>query len=562
MMSKPAQHWENAQEQLAPESPKTVADVILTALSQAGVDVMFGFPGETSLPLYLAAQRQQRVRHVLARCPRCAGYMADAFARVSGRVGACDAPGGIGSPFTIPALLESYNSSVPLVFISSGTARHRRGRWTTGECAQQELFGAVTKFSERIEVPDDVVGRVIAAVRHALSPRSGPVYLEIPSDLFSLPTPDMSWADRHALLPKAAPAPHVTALVARHIKAAASAVIIAGGGVHLGGAEEELRALIQATGLPVATTLNGKGAIDERLPNALGVTGAKGSFTANDAVQSADCIVVLGSKLGDKSTNGYRWPSAKQTLFHVDSSATELSRFGHPGIPVLSDAGVFCQALMRELGDYHYEGTINPPASPFWAPGLSDYLCKRLTPELEDEDVVVADASVSSGWAGAALRLYGARRRLLTPRGSGSISYALPASLGAKIARPQARIFAIGGDAGFAMAMHEMETAVRNDLPITYFLLNNERLGLIDRHATELSGGQPISSKFSHLDWQSIAPAMGWRSYKVTSGDELDKIWETICDAAVPTLVECVVPPDEEAPDYIVTREHARKGRS
>ena len=539
-----------------------IADALLSGLAAVGVDTIFGFPGETSLPLYLAAQRQREIRHVLARCPRCAGYMAEAYARVTGRVGVCDAPGGIGSPHAVPALLEAFNSSTPMVFLASGVGRAARGRWSTGECDQQQLFGAVTKSRVRLELPDDAVGRVCAAVRTAASPRSGPVFVEIPADVLALRVPGgvtavPAPATRAAH--RSAPLPGVVSEVARYVRRAGHAVVVAGGGIHLASGADDLRRLVAATGLPVATTLNGKGAVDECLPNVVGVTGAKGSIAANNFVRAADCIIAIGTKLGDKSTDRHRWPGPAQTLVHVDCDPAELDRFGHPSLPVLSDAREFCRALARELAGFRYRGIPFQPDQPFWELGVTDHLCRRITDELGDDDIVVADASVASGWAGAAIRLRGARQRLLTPRGSGSIGYALPAALGAKYARPGARVFAIGGDGGLAMAMHELETAVRARLPITYFLLNNQRLGLIDRHAVELHGGSPVSGEFGPVDWQRIAPAFGWRSVLVRSADELDARWDEATAPDEPTLVECAIPASEGAPDFIVTTQGERR---
>lgn len=530
----------------------TVADAVLAGLAAADVDTVFGFPGETSLPLYIAAQRQSSIRHVLARCPRCAGYMADAFARVSGTVGICDAPGGIGSPFTTPALLEAFNSSTPLVFLASGVSRVHKGRWTTGECSQQALFSPVCKAAIRLETSDGAGARAANAVRLAEAPRSGPVFFEIPSDILVLPCDQDALPPQHA--PPCAPSSTAMATVARTVREAKSVVIVAGGGVHSG--SSALRELVTLTGLPVATTLNGKGAVDETLPNALGVAGAKGSVAANGLIRAADCIIAIGTKLGDKSSDRYRWPAPGQTLVHVDSSSTELVRFGHPSVPVLADATEFCLLLAAELAGFRYAGPVPPRAEPFWDRGLTDYLCGRLSTELDSADVVVADASVSSGWAGAAIQLTGGRQRLLTPRGSGSIGYALPAALGAKHARPGSRVFAMGGDGGFSIAMHEMETAVRERLPVTYFLLNNQRLGLIDRHAVDLLGGNSISSQFGPVDWQKIGAAFGWRTTRVRSSGELDEVWDEMTDGTTPSLVECVVSADENAPDFVLTSRH------
>ena len=382
-----------------------IADALLSGLAAVGVDTIFGFPGETSLPLYLAAQRQRETRHVLARCPRCAGYMAEAYARVTGRVGVCDAPGGIGSPHAVPALLEAFNSSTPMVFLASGVGRAARGRWSTGECDQQQLFGAVTKSRVRLELPDDAVGRVCAAVRTAASPRSGPVFVEIPADVLALRVPGgvtavPAPATRAAH--RSAPLPGVVSEVARYVRRAGHAVVVAGGGVHLASGADDLRRLVAATGLPVATTLNGKGAVDECLPNVVGVTGAKGSIAANNFVRGADCIIAIGTKLGDKSTDRHRWPGPGQTLVHVDCDPAELDRFGHPSLPVLSDAREFCRALASELAGFRYRGIPFQPDQPFWEVGVTDHLCRRITDELGDDDIVVADASVASGWAGAA----------------------------------------------------------------------------------------------------------------------------------------------------------------
>ncbi|MEU6626134.1 thiamine pyrophosphate-binding protein [Streptomyces litmocidini] len=545
----------------APTAP-TVAEAAVDELARAGVQHVFGFPGETSLPLYVALQQRPEVDHVLARCPRCAGYMAEAYARISGRVGVCDAPGGIGSPWTTPALLEARNSSTPLVFLASGMARRKEDRWATGEVDQQALFGPVTKKTVRLAGPERTREEVAGALSAAATPRTGPVLLEFPADSLDQavhggPSPaSASWGCAYPQV-RAYPDPALVTAAADAVRNARQTVVVAGGGVHLSGAVEELRALSRETGLPVATTLNGKGAVDEDDARSLGVTGAKGLEVANRYVHEADCVIVLGSKLGDKSSDGYSWPEPHQTLVNVSDDAAELVRGARGGIVVQSDVRAFCEALRRELDGFRYPGPDVHRAEPRWDTGLTDTLCRMLTDALPEDGILVADASVSSGWAGAAVRLRGGTRRLLTPRGTGSLGYALPAAIGASVARPGARVVAIGGDGGLSMAMHEMETAARLGLPLVYFLLNNERLGLIDRHATDLLGGDPVSSSFTSVDWQSVAASFGWRSHRVTDTDALKSAWDEILapadGPARPTLVECIVPATEMAPDFLLT---------
>lgn len=536
----------------------SLAEAISLGLAQHGIAHVFGFPGETSLPLYTALQRHPVPRHVLARCPRCAAYMAEGYARTSGAIGVCDAPGGIGSPFAAPALLEARNSSTPMLFLASGPPQKKRGRWVTGECDQQALFAPVTKSSSRIEVAGRINAELRECLRLAGSARTGPVFLEIPGDLFDHPVepPGEVVANPDHPRVRTTPSPDLVRQAAAEIRLARAPVILAGGGVHLGGAVPALRALVDGTGVPVATTLNGKGAVDESALIALGVAGAKGCRSTNRRIDEADVLIVIGSKLGDKSSNSYAWPRPGQLLVNVNDDPRELHRGARQEIAVLGDAGLFCDALHKELrrDGYTYGGPAAAKPAPFWDEGLTATLCDRLTGTLRDDDVLVADASVASGWAGAAVRLHGPRQRLLTPRGTGSLGYALPAALGAQIARPAARVVAIGGDGGLAMAMHELETAVRYRLPIVYFLLNNQRLGLIDRHAVDLLGGEPISAGFSAMDWQAIAGGFGWRSHQVSSAGELENVWPDLFGTPTgPVLVECVTPVDEIAPDLFLT---------
>jgi acetolactate synthase-1/2/3 large subunit len=549
---------------MTPVQTHNAADAIVAALHDAGVKHVFGFPGETSLPLYVALQRQTDIEHVIARCPRCAAYMAEAYARVAQVVGVCDAPGGIGSPHAAPALHEAHNSSVPLVMLASGVARTARGRWSTSQCDQQELFRPLVKQTAYLDLPEQANERVHEALRLAGSPRTGPVFCEIPADVLAAEAPRPTAPvpprplGRYPFTRTAAPE-HLVRQAAELLRAAHAPVIVAGGGVYLSGGAPALQALVECAGTPVATTLNGKGAYKEQSAGSLGVTGAKGNPTANAALARADCILAIGTKLGDKSTDGYRWPRPDQTLIHVDCDAGELARTPAAQLGIQADARLFCWALTLELAS---RPTPPQPPGPRPAPSpesLTSKLCHDLSEALPDRAVIVADASVASGWAGSAVHLAARNQRVLTPRGSGSIGYALPAAIGAQFASPDARVVAIGGDGGLAMAMHEMETAARHRLPLTYLLLDNQRLGLIDSHATSLLGAAPVSAHFAPIDWASVARGFGWQVRQVTDAPELD--WQALWSTQTgPVLVHCNVDRDELAPDFRLTlaRTHGR----
>lgn len=196
---------------------------------------------------------------------------------------------------------------------------------------------------------------------------------------------------------------------------------------------------------------------------------------------------------------------------------------------------------------------------PFWQDSPTSRLCAFLSKQLPDQSILVADASVSSGWAGAAIQFTKKGQRLISPRGSGSISYALPAAIGAHFASPTSQIIAIGGDGGFAMSMHEMETAVRYQIPILFILLNNNSLGLIDKHATQILKGQKISQNFYDIPWAETAKNFGWKAISVTDIEELEQFWKYTFPATGPTLIEYRIPSEELSPDYLLTLENKKR---
>lgn len=538
----------------------TVGSIIPKLLVSAGVKHVFGFPGETSLPFYMGMQNTTGIQHVLARCPRCAAYMAESYARISGNLGICDAPGGIGSPFATPALHEAFNSSTPLLFIASGVSRNKRNRWTTSQCDQQNLFKAVTKATYLLNDVNDLPIMLNDAIQTAVTPRTGPVFLELPADVL-LSTYDNASAITAVSYPFIRIQPDSNQIInaAEIIRHAKSPVIIAGGGVFLSKATAILQELVSHTRIPVATTLNGKGSLNEKNKISLGVTGAKGNIEVNEWVENSDCLIVLGSKLGDKSTNSFSWPKPHQSTIHVDVDEHELCKLKSQNyLPIKSDIYEFLVELKHLLGKWSCPALRCLEKKIYWEQGLTHHLCESLNRWLPEGAIVVADASVASGWAGAALRL-SATQRLINPRGSGSIGYALPAAIGAAFAKPHTKIFAIGGDGGLSIAMHEMETAARYHLPIVYFLLNNTRLGLIDKHATAILHGKPISDQFIDLNWNHIAQAFKWKSYQVTSESELNNIIPTIFSYNGPMLIDCKISPEEMAPDFFITLTHVKK---
>lgn len=499
---------------------RTVADEIAGRLSGNGISHVFGYPGETSLSLYAAFQRSESIEHVVGRCPRGAAYAAEAYARISGNVAVCDAPGGIGSPYSTPALLEAYNSGTPLVLITSGPSKSTPRPWATGQVEHARLFESISKRVYVIREQKGALETIDAALALAGQPRRGPVVVEIAPDVLEAEAdPALLNAPASAAGPAAgasAGADEVAgtrtaepvAAAARAIRQGASVAVIAGGGCHTAGTAEVLEEFVRRFGIPVFTTLNGKGVLSEFGENPPRVVGSKGDTPANEYISGCDVVLYAGSKMGDKSTNQYSWPSPGQFLVRIDDDP-RIEDSGPADVALLrEDVGSGLRLLAEELGEWSYSGPRPQATSGSWSQSGTASVVQTVNAAMTGRDVCVGEASVASGWFGALLRLL-PPQRLITPRGTGSLGYAIPASVGAAVARPDAAVWTLVGDGGLTMSIGELETIARLGLNVKITILDNGRLNLIDQHAIHHHSAAAVSREFIRIDWSGICAAIG-----------------------------------------------------
>ncbi|AIA02386.1 thiamine pyrophosphate-binding protein [Streptomyces noursei] len=493
----------------------TVADEIARRLAKHGVSQVFGYPGETSLSLYAAFQRSDELTHVVGRCPRGAAYAAEAYARISGGVAVCDAPGGIGSPYATPALLEAYNSGTPLVLITSGPSKSTPRPWATGQVEHARLFDSVAKHVYVVREQRGALGVIDAALALAERPRRGPVVVEIAPDVLEAEADPALLDAPSAAAAATAPADTdatvggAVARAAEAVRRGASVALIAGGGCHAAGAAEALREFVDRFGIPVFTTLNGKGVLSEVGSDLPRVVGSKGDTPANAYISGCEVVLYAGSKMGDKSTNQYAWPSPDQFLVRIDDDPTIEDADPARGCLLREDIAGGLKLLTGELGEWSYGGPRPSTATAGdWSKTGTASLVATVNAELSDRDVCVGEASVASGWFGALLRL-APPQRLITPRGTGSLGYAIPASVGAAVARPDATVWTLVGDGGLTMAIGELETIERLGLNVKITVLDNGRLNLIDQHAIHRHGAAAVSRDFRRIDWPTICAAIG-----------------------------------------------------
>ena len=387
----------------------------------AGPDgALFGVPGGQTLPLY-AASKGAAMRHLVMRDERNAVTAADAFARLTGTVGVCDATVGPGATNLVSGLAEAQASSVPVVAVVADTRRDaehlRRHSVASQSFEQSETLAHVTKWVGRVNEPAALDEVVDQALRVAVAGRPGPVVVSIPEDIF-LGVADGSRprliADRDRRFPRHRPhpEPELTEAVAERIRAAERPAILAGGGVVFSGAAPALSALAEQCSIPVATSLNGKGAIDERHRLSAGVVGGFGSQRGNLVVQAADVIVAVGTKHSQLGTHGWRLPSPGQTLVHVDIDATEIGRAVPAAIGVVADAQSFCVSLAGALEAWQGPSTpwidaIRPAEDAAGEGGgvRPEAVVGALDRLLGPDDVLVCEASLSSGWGARYFRV-------------------------------------------------------------------------------------------------------------------------------------------------------------
>jgi acetolactate synthase-1/2/3 large subunit len=496
---------------------------LVEILQAAGPRPVFGIPGGQTFPFYAAA-RAHGIPHILMRDERNCVSAADAYARLTGSVGVCDATVGPGATNLVSGLAEAYAAGVSVLAIIADIRtdrEHLRHRGVVSQAMDQaEMLAPVCKWLGRVQSPRSIDDMVAHALRVATTGRAGPVVLEIPEDVFAATITerklDFSAAD--FAFPRYRSAPTAAALdqAAATLSAAHRPVILVGGGVVLSGAAQSVARFSAEFGIPVVTSINGKGVVDESSPLAGGVVGVFGTVRASLALRSADTVLVLGSKLDQSTTHRFRLPERSQRVIQVDTDGEELGRAMPVEVAVLADVREFIDALSgavrgrmsNELGwlesvrpSAQLEGTDDGAVAP-------DQVAAVIGASLREQDVVVCDASLSSAWGSANIELTAPGQRFLAPRGLAGLGWSCGAAIGARLAMPaDGRLTVLAGDGGWAYGVAEVETAVRMDLPITYVILNNSGLGWVVQG--EKDAGISPPSVFGQIDFAAAGIAMG-----------------------------------------------------
>ncbi len=548
------------------------AEAVVEMLRAHGVEIVFGLCGDTSLPFYDALARLPHgMRHVLTRDERSAAYMADGYARVSGKVGVCEGPSGGGATYILPGLVEANESSVPVLGITTDIAVGSRGRYTLTELDQGALMRPLTKWNAVLNRAADIPRVMRAAFNQMTTGRPGAAHIALPYDVQNgaVDRADV-WGDPSlGQYPsrRVAPDAFYVELAAKLLRGAKNPLFICGGGVVISGGENELIELGERLSAPVATTISGQGSIPDDHPLAVGVVGSNGGTPeTRSIVDRADLVIFIGCRAGSVTTERWRHPAPGQVkVIHLDIDPAVIGTNYRVDVPLVGDAKLALAALneLLESGAHPVKRPLDAAAvrkakeqkfAKFNALAASDEtpikperVVAELAKALDPEAIVVADPGTPCPYLSAYFPVRGTGRRLFSNRAHGALGYSMSAAVGAHFGRPHVKCVSVMGDGSFGFTSGELETIVRHKLPITFLVISNGVYGWIK--AGQKTGFQQryFSVDFETTDHAAVASAYGVKSWRVTEPKALAKALTAALAHGGPSLVDIVCQPLHEA---------------
>ncbi|MEL6961192.1 MAG: thiamine pyrophosphate-binding protein [Pseudomonadota bacterium] len=547
----------------------TGGEALARTLQAHNVGPIFGMGGFQLLPFYDAARRLG-LAHSLISDERNGAFAADAYARITGRVGVCDGTLGPGATNLVTGLIESLNGGTPVVAIVGDAHRAHSGKNMTQEARQLEILRPAVKDVLRVERIERLPEMTRRAFMIATTGRAGPVLLDIPEDIahetFGFSPEDLEADPRYQAIPALRCRPdHAGIEQATQLLATAERpLILAGGGVHLSGAAEALQEFAEQESIPVAHTLSGKGAIACSHPLSAGIFG-RYSRIANDVIERADVLLAIGCKLGEIATKRYTVPPAGKRLIHLDIDAGEIGRTYPSTLPLWGDALAGMSDLraalhhgadarrqrrqayadeIKERMETWLQSSMNKLTSDSQPIGMGR-LMHELRAAMPNHGILVADGGFAAHWGGLLFDTRVTGRSFVPDRGFASIGYGLPGAIGAKLGAPDRPVVAITGDGGFNMTLGELETARRLSLNVVIVVVNNAASGYVKALQHLMYGeGAYQSSDLTETDYAETAIAFGCVGIRVEDPADLQTAFDQAFKAPGPAVIDVIVTRD------------------
>ena len=544
----------------------TGAEMVIQALTDQGVEHIFGYPGGAALPIYDALFQQDKVKHILVRHEQGAGHMAEGYARSTGKVGVVLVTSGPGATNTVTPLTDALMDSIPLVVITAQVATTLIGSDAFQECDTVGITRSCTKHNYLVKSVNDLSRILHEAFYIAASGRPGPVLVDIPKDVqFALGTyrsPEEVQVERHkSYRPRIEGDTGAIGAAVELMLKAERPIFYTGGGVINGGPEasEHLRELAQLTGFPVTSTLMGLGAFPASNPQWMGMLGMHGTYESNMAMHDADLITCIGARFDDRITGRIDAFSPNSKKIHVDIDASSINKNVIIDLPIVGDSAHVMEEMIRIWRSRTNESRAEA-IRPWWEQinvwrqknslGFKNsstiikpqHAIRRLYEAVKGRDVyVTTEVGQHQMWAAQHFP-FDLPNRWMTSGGLGTMGYGLPAAVGVQVAHPDALVIDIAGEASVQMTMQEMSTAMQYELPIKVFILNNERMGMVRQWQDLLHGGRYAHSYSESLpDFVKLAEAFGAKGIRCSDPAELDDAIAEMVDYKGPVLFDCLV---------------------
>jgi len=543
------------------------AEALVKLLDQHEVKYIFGLCGDTSLPFYDALYRlNHSIEHILTRDERSASYMADGYARVTGKVGICEGPSGGGATYIIPGIVEANESSVSVISITSDVPTTSIGHFPLTELKQKELFKPLTKWNEILNNPKKLCKNIRQAFKKSTSGRPGACHLSFPFDIQKAEISDQDiWVNKkYCKFPSdpIKPDPKKIDLIAKEISKAKNPIIICGGAIKNSFAEKELKKLVEKLNIVLATSVTGKGTLEDSHPNCLGVVGSNGgSLYTREVLKKSDLVIFIGCRAGSVTTEKWQYPSSKSKIIHIDIDPQVIGANYKTHISLVADAKKSIIELNKKIKKNNFNGDKIIKATKKKKFYEFNKLCKEekglIKPErivkeinslMPDNTYIVVDPGTPCPYFSAYYNFKKSGRYFVTNRAHGALGYALPASIGVQIGRPKNKVVSVMGDGSFGFAVGELETAKRLSLPIIFVVISNSVYGWIKAGQKSSFNKRYYSVDFSRTDHAKVASSYEIKTWTVKKPNELKKIIsEAIKYKKGPCLIDIISQPLEEA---------------
>jgi len=548
------------------------------ALGYQGVSVIFGLPGGAIMPVY-DALLDSGIRHILVRHEQSAAHMADGYARASGKVGVCMSTSGPGASNLVTGIANAYLDSSPMVAITGQVARPLIGRDAFQEIDIVGITTPISKYNFQVRRASDIPAVVKTAFRIASTGRPGPVLIDLPKDVQT----ETSEVDFNSQLlvrlrrNNSDPDPILVKRAAEALAIAERPFILAGGGVRISNAYEELRALSELLSAPVGTSLMGKGCFPEDHPLSLGMVGMHGTVEANKLVQEADVLLAVGMRFSDRTTSRPDDFCRDAKIIHLDIDASEIEKNKEVNIFIVGDARKTLKGIYELLAGHlvrnphsslerikEMKELLRQQIASNGGEGLSPYqVLSEARKVLPRDAIVTTEVGQNQMWAAAYWKTY-APRTFITSGGLGTMGFGFPASLGAKVAKPEALVVDIAGDGSFLMTENCLATSVSENVPVIVIVLNNGMLGMVAQWQRMFYKGRYSATRLGRIpDFVKLATAYGAHGERVESLDQLSSVLRRAISSDVTTVIDVpidpeanvlpMVPPGKSIDDMIVT---------